>query len=44
MNIDGEGILLSEMRDAGMIQNCGWFSRLIKAIIVREIIFGSAIF
>ena len=25
MNVDGEGVLLSEMRNAGMIQNCGWF-------------------
>lgn len=33
MNIDGEGILLSEMRDAGMIQNCGWFSNLIKKVV-----------
>lgn len=33
MNVDGEGILLSEMQDAGMIQNCGWFSRLIKKVV-----------
>lgn len=33
MNVDGEGILLSEMQDAGMIANCGWFSRLIKKIV-----------
>ncbi|MDD4351273.1 MAG: hypothetical protein PHP83_03735, partial [Clostridia bacterium] len=33
MNIDGEGILLSEMRNAGMIENCGWFSSLIKKIV-----------
>ena len=32
MNIDGEGVLLSEMRDAGMIENCGWFSNLIKSV------------
>ena len=32
MNIEGDGILLSEMRDAGIIQNCGWFSRLIKKV------------
>lgn len=32
MNIDGEGVLLSEMRNAGLIENCGWFSRLIKNI------------
>lgn len=32
VNIDGEGILLSEMRNAGMIENCGWFSKLIKSV------------
>lgn len=33
MNIEGEGILLSEMQDAGMIENCGWFSRLVKNVV-----------
>ena len=33
MNVDGEGILLSEMKDAGLIANCGWFSRLIKKVV-----------
>lgn len=33
MNIDGEGILLSEMQNAGMIANCGWFSNLIKKVV-----------
>lgn len=32
MNVDGEGILLSEMRNAEMIENCGWFSKIIKNI------------
>ncbi len=32
MNVNGEGILLSEMRDAGLIQNCGWFSNLLKTV------------
>ena len=32
MNIDGESILLSEMQESGMIQNCGWFKRLIKKL------------
>ncbi len=40
MNVDGEGILLSEMRDAGMIQNCGWLSKLVKA---AKIIAGVAL-
>ena len=38
MNVDGEGILLSEMQDAGMIQNCGWFSRLIKKVVKIAVI------
>lgn len=38
MNVDGEGILLSEMRDAGMIENCGWFSSLIKVIAVAAVV------
>ena len=33
MNVDGESILLSEMNEAGMIQNCGWFKRLIKKVV-----------
>ncbi len=33
MNVDGEGILLSEMKDAGLIANCGWFSNLIKKVV-----------
>ncbi len=33
MNIDDESILLSEMNDAGMIQNCGWFKKLIKKVV-----------
>lgn len=33
MNVDGEGILLSEMQDSSMIANCGWFSRLIKNVV-----------
>ena len=33
MNVDGEGILLSEMRSAGIIQNCGWFAKLFKKVV-----------
>jgi len=32
MNVDGEGILLSEMQNSGLIENCGWFSNLIKQV------------
>lgn len=38
MNIDGEGVLLSEMRSAGMIENCGWFSSLIKKIVKSVVV------
>ncbi len=34
MNVDGECILLSEMSDSGMIINCGWFKKLVKAVVV----------
>ena len=33
MNIDGEGILLSEMQDKGLIQNCGWFKKVLKKVV-----------
>ena len=29
---DGEYILLSELQDAGMIENCGWFKNLCKKV------------
>ena len=29
---DGEYVLLSELRDAGMIENCGWFKNLCKKV------------
>lgn len=32
MDIDGETVLLSELNDAGVIENCGWLSRLIKRV------------
>lgn len=31
--VDGDYILLSEMQDAGMIQNCGWFKNLFKKVV-----------
>lgn len=37
MDVDGESILLSEMQDLGLIQNCGWFSRLFKKIAVAVV-------
>jgi len=33
MDFDGEFVLLSEMQNAGMIQNCGWFSNLFKTFV-----------
>ncbi len=38
MNVDGEGVLLSEMRSAGLIENCGWFSRLIKKVVKAVVV------
>lgn len=32
MDLDGEYILLSEMQNLNLIQNCGWFSNLFKKI------------
>lgn len=32
MNIEGDAMLLSEMQAAGMIDNTGWFSKLIKKV------------
>ena len=37
MDVDGEFILISEMQDAGLIQNCGWFSNLFKKIVVAVV-------
>lgn len=37
LEVDGECVLLSEMQDAGMIANCGWFSRLFKKIVVAVV-------
>lgn len=37
LDVDGEFILLSEMQDAGMIQNCGWFKRLFKKVVVAAV-------
>ncbi len=41
MNVDGESVLLSEMRSAGLIENCGWFSKLIKT--AAAIVVGAAV-
>lgn len=32
LNIDGEEYLLSELQDAGMVENCGLFKKIFKAI------------
>ncbi len=37
LNLDGEIVLLSEMQDNGMIENCGWFSRLFKKVTVAVV-------
>jgi hypothetical protein len=38
MNVDGDGVLLSEMRDAGMIQNCGWLSNIVKIAVAVVVV------
>ncbi len=37
MNVDGESVLLSELRNSGMIQNCGWFKKLIKIAVTAVV-------
>jgi len=32
LDLDGEYILLSEMQDSGMIENCGWFKKALKKV------------
>lgn len=43
MNMEGEPVLLSELRDAGMIENCGWFSNLFKIICASVVIVTVAV-
>ena len=38
LEVDGEYVLLSELQDAGMIQNCGWFSKIIKAVVAVVVV------
>ncbi len=37
LDVDGECVLLSEMQDAGMIANCGWFKKLWKKVVVAVV-------
>ncbi|MDE6398057.1 MAG: hypothetical protein K2L51_01920 [Clostridiales bacterium] len=37
MNVDDESVLLSEMQEAGMIQNCGWFKRVAKKVVKHAV-------
>ncbi len=37
LDIDGDYVLLSELQDAGLIQNCGWFKRLFKKVVVAVV-------
>lgn len=38
MDMDGDYALLSEMQSAGMIENCGWFSKLFKKIVIAVVV------
>lgn len=33
LDVEGETILLSEMQDRSLIQNCGWFKKLFKKVV-----------
>lgn len=38
MELDGDYILLSEMQEMGLIQNCGWFKKLIAAAVAAVVV------
>lgn len=38
MELDGDYILLSEMQEMGLIQNCGWFKKLIAAAVAAIVV------
>lgn len=38
LDVEGESVFLSEMQDAGLIANCGWFSKLFKKIVVAVVV------
>ena len=44
-NVDGETILLSELQDSGVIQNCGWFSRMFRKVakIAAQVVVAAAV-
>ena len=42
LDIDGEYVLLSELQDAGLIQNCGWFKKIFKAVVQVVIVAAAA--
>lgn len=43
LEIEEEIILLSELQDVGMVQNCGWFSKMIKKAICRTVVAVAAV-
>lgn len=43
MDIDGEYVLLSEMKNVGMIENCGWFKRLVKSVVKVAVVTAAAV-
>lgn len=38
LEVENEIVLLSEMEESGLIQNCGWFSRMIKNAVVAAVV------
>lgn len=43
LEIEDEIILLSELQNAGMIENCGWFSSMIKKAVCRTVVAAAAV-
>ncbi len=37
LDLDGETILLSELQDLGVVDNCGWFKKLWKKVVVAVV-------
>ena len=46
LDVDGEYILLSELQEAGLIENCGWFKNVFKKIVkaaVQVVVVAAAV-
>lgn len=43
LDLDGETILLSELQETGKLNNCGWFKRLWKKIVVAVAVVAAVV-